>query len=177
MTLAAPPAGETTPPELTLDDLVERHGDAVLRLACAMLRDRTLAEDVFQDVFVSAFRSAATIRDPAAVRSWLLTVTANRCRDELRSWSRRHVSYVSDVPEPDLRQDLGADGPDPGLAPAVLDLPPRFREVILLHYYFELPVADVARVVGVPPVTVRTRLHRARAALRGALAKEGSTDV
>lgn len=149
------------------------HGTAVLRLARSYVGDAALAEDVFQDVFVQAFRSASELRDPQAMRSWLLTITANRSRDHLRSWTRRNVSYVRELPE---RGDV--DSPpesmheDRALADAVLALPLPFREVVLLHYYEQLSIPEVAQVLGIPSVTVRTRLHRARRALRRALREQ-----
>ena len=119
-----------------------------------------------------AMRAAGDVRDPDAVRPWLLAITANRCRDELRSWARRNVSYVADVPEPDARSSGGSHDADPDLAHAILELAPPFREAILLHYYYGLSVAAIARVLELSPVTVRTRLHRGRGALRRALEKE-----
>jgi RNA polymerase sigma-70 factor (ECF subfamily) len=146
---------------------MDEHGTAVLRLARAYLGDAALAEDVFQDVFVQAFRSASGLRDARAVRAWLLTVTANRCRDHLRSWTRRKVSFAGEVPEAVVAPET--EDQDRQLVEAVLALPVAFREVVLLRYYEELSVAEIASVLAVPPVTVRTRLHRARKALRRSL--------
>lgn len=148
---------------------MREHGPSVLRLARSYLGDAHQAEDVFQDVFLRAYRSASSLRDRGAVKTWLLSVTANRCRDLLRSWGRRNVVPTAELPE--LPHHDGVDDTDVELVEAVLSLPLPLREVVFLHYYEGLSPAEIGKLLGVPMVTVRTRLHRARHALRSRLAE------
>jgi RNA polymerase sigma-70 factor (ECF subfamily) len=158
-----------------LELLMREHGDAVLRLAWSYLRDRPAAEDVFQEVFVRAYRHGAGIRQPERARAWLLTTTANVCRDQLRSWSHRNVLTSESVPDPGaapMSADERIDRSDRALVEALLALPPRLREVVYLRYYEGLSIEEIASVTGAVSVTVRTRLHRARRALARALGQE-----
>ena len=164
-----------------LERLMEEHGRAVLALAFSYLRDAVLAEDVFQEVFARAFRSGATIRDPRRTRAWLLSVTANLCRDNLRSWSRRSLVLVAEPPErpggATPLDALSARESDRELAEAVLALSRPLREVVVLRHYEGLSAGETARVLGIGTVTVRTRLYRARRELARVLTEEVSHDA
>lgn len=161
---------------------VEAHGQAVLRLAYAFLRDRQAAEDVFQEVFWKAHEQAGKLADPEKVGPWLLQVTANRCRDLLRSaWWRRvkdrlfgtAVESESTSVAADPVRSLEQASTREAVAQAVWALPDGFRETVVLHYFEGLGTAAVARVLGVREGTVHSRLHRARALLRESLQEWG----
>jgi RNA polymerase sigma-70 factor (ECF subfamily) len=154
---------------------MREHGDAVLRLAWSYVRNRAGAEDVFQEVFIRAYRYGAGIRQAESARTWLLTTTANVCRDQLRSWSRRHVLASESLPDradPSPGPEEQVDASDRALVDGLLALAPRLREVVYLRYYEGLSIDEIAEVVGARSVTVRTRLHRARRALARALGRE-----
>jgi RNA polymerase sigma-70 factor (ECF subfamily) len=164
--------------ESELAALMDEHGRAVLVLAFAYLRDRSLAEDVFQEVFVRADRARRADGGPARTRSWLLAVTANLCRSQLRARSRCPLLLVAEIPESGGASPDGADAAlarerDRELAEAVLALPVPLREAVVLYYYEGLSTPEVAEALGVGAITVRTRLHRARSALRRALERPG----
>lgn len=176
---AAPPA------EALAAAWMEAHGQAVLRLAYAFLRDRQAAEDVFQEVFLKAHAHADSLGDEARVRPWLLQVTANRCRDLLRSaWWRRVKERLWGVPaagsepvahdpEVDPVRMLERAGAREAVAQAVWALPDGFRETVVLHYFEGLDTAAVARLTGVREGTVHSRLHRARHLLKAQLQEWG----
>jgi len=159
----------------TVEGWIEEHGAAVLRLAYAALLNHAQAEDVFQEVFIKAYRHADRLRDPERVRPWLLQVTMNACRDLRRSWWWRRIregpgldglapaaqGQESDPAGAAIRADVRHS-----LVRALRTLPDGYREVVVLHYYEGLAAPEVARILGVRVGTVHSRLHRARQLLR-----------
>ena len=150
-----------------MEDAIRRHGTAVYRLACAYLRNPHDADDVFQDVFLRYAEKAPAFRDDDHRRAWLLRVTINRCRSLQRSaWWKRIVP---------LEQAVGASSPppeDPALSQALDRLPVKYRTVIHLSCHEGLDTQEIAGLLGVKPVSVRSQLSRARAMLE-ALLEEG----
>jgi RNA polymerase sigma-70 factor (ECF subfamily) len=161
------------------------HLGAAYNLARWLLRDASQAEDAVQDAFLNAFRCFDELRAETA-RPWLLAIVRNACFD-----SMRRDRHVADRVEFDEMRDsdvlaIGAvtvASADPAaiweqrqcserVDAAIKALPPLFREVIVLRELEEMTYQDVARVVGVPIGTVMSRLSRARALLRKALAAE-----
>lgn len=153
------------------DDFMEatlaRWGGAVYRLALSQTRSVADAEDVVQDVFLALFRSAVEFRDDGHVKAWLLHVAANRCRELHRAaWTRRVE------PRDDMTSLAGTQDAAEKVALAALDrhpvwevlaeLPESQRMAVHLRYVEDCSVAEVARIMGCSPVTVRTRLFRAR---------------
>lgn len=165
--------------EATIADWVAAYGDDVLKLAYFYLKDRQLAEDVFQETFTRAFTQLDRFRGEAAAKTWLYRIAVNLCRDRLRSWSARNLLLLgADL----LRRITDGGGTEESalaavdadwLLRAVLQLPPEYREVVVLVYYEGMDLGDVAQALDLPPGTVRSRLHRARGKLRQMLLKGG----
>lgn len=154
-----------------MEDAIRRHGIAVYRLAFAYMRSPHDADDVFQDVFLRYAEKAPPFRDDDHRRAWLLRVTINRCRSVYRSawWKRiiplEHAGAIA-VPPPD----------DPALAEALDRLPAKYRTVIHLSCHEGLDTQEIAALLGVKPVSVRSQLSRARTMLK-ALLEEGDAHV
>ena len=148
---------------LLLDPLWE----PAYRLAYTMLRERTAAEDAVQESALKAWRSAPRLRDDTAeLRPWFLTIVANQCRSMRRNrWWR--VLRSSDPPRGMAAADPADDRID--LSRALLRLSARDREVLALRYYLDLPVEEVARVLGITVAATKSRLHRAVRALEPVL--------
>ena len=150
-----------------MEDIIRRHGTAVYRLAYAYMRNPHDADDVFQDVFLRYAEKAPAFRDDDHRRAWLLRVTINRCRSLYRSaWRKRTVplehARAASTPPPD----------DPALSEALDRLPAKYRTVIHLSCHEGLDAQEIAALLGVKPVSVRSQLSRARAMLK-ALLEEG----
>ena len=150
-----------------MEDAIRRHGTAVYRLAYAYMRSPHDADDVFQDVFLRYAEKAPAFRDDEHRRAWLLRVTINRCRSRYRSawWMRivprEHASGLA-TPPPE----------DPVLTEALDRLPAKYRTVIHLSCHEGLDTQEIATLLGVKPVSVRSQLSRARTMLTELL-KEG----
>jgi RNA polymerase sigma-70 factor (sigma-E family) len=134
----------------------------------AFTTDLTEAQDVVQEAFARALARPRGLSDVDSPEAWLRTVALNVVR---RRWRRRQV-LEKILLRTRPTQELLAPAPGPehrDLHDALAELPRAFREVVVLHYLADLPVDEVAQVLGVPPGTVKSRLSRARTALASLL--------
>lgn len=146
-------------------EAVEQYGSAVYRLAYAMTRSRSDADDVFQEVFLRLHRSAPVFANEAHRRAWLLRVTANCARSLLSSSWRKRVLPLEDVY---VYTDPEASDVDAAMA----RLPGKYRAVIHLFYYEGYQTEEIAQILGRSPSTVRAQLTRARQKLRELLKED-----
>jgi len=164
--------------------LVEEHQVIARRVAVTMVGWGGDADDVVQDAFVRAFTRLDQLEEGRRFRPWLLAIVANGARNHHRSTGRRAAVTLRVAVRPD--EPAAAVGTDPAvaaeadearrrLAAAVAALPERDREVVALRYFAELTEAEAAEALGCPAGTVKSRLSRALARLRTALAEEVPT--
>jgi len=149
--------------------IVHRWQGRLVTLAWRFCRDRTMAEDMAQEAFVKAFRALRTFRGDSAFSTWLTAIAMNTYRSCLRD--RPPVAATLDAAR---AVGQGAD-PFIGLQDqeraavvrrAVLALPEKYREPLVLYYFQEMDLVATARVLGIPEGTVKARLSRARDLLR-----------
>ncbi len=157
--------------EEALTRLVSEYQTPLLRTCYMYLKDAQLAEDAVQETFLKAYRTLPSFRGECSEKTWLTKIAMNICRDFLRGAWLRHVDRrvtPEMLPEP----AAPADAEDGELLAAVMNLPRRHREVILLYYYQEMSTQDIALALGLKRSSVSGRLQRARARLRGLLEEE-----
>ena len=155
--------------ESTFADLLKPLIEPGFKLALAMLHDPTAAEDAVQEASFTAWRKLGRMADRGRLRPWFLGVVANKCRNARRNrWTSRaelteDISVVSSeettVRGADLRRAIARLGHDDRLA-------------VVLYFYLDLPVDEVATVTGATVGATRTRLHRAIRKLRPGVAIE-----
>lgn len=156
---------------MSIEEMMARHGGDILRLCLLYLGDRQLAEDAFQETFVKAWRHRDAFRGACSERTWLSRIAVNTCRDMLRSdWFRlmRRSQPIETLL--DLAAPQHADAAP--VRDAVLALPGKYREVIVLYYDRDMTLGEIARTLRLPVNTVSTRLRRARALLKKTLGEE-----
>jgi RNA polymerase sigma-70 factor (ECF subfamily) len=135
-----------------------------------ILRDPVRAEDAVQEAYAKAWRDLPGLRDPDRFEAWLRRLVVHACYDELRRARRRPIQV-----HPDGLDDLlTSDGEEvladrDALERAVRGLDIDLRTVVVLFYYLDLPVPEVAQAAGIAVGTAKSRLFRARAELRSAL--------
>jgi RNA polymerase sigma-70 factor (ECF subfamily) len=143
-----------------------------------ILRDMELARDALQEAMVRAWRDLPGLRDPDRFDAWLHRLTVNACLDAARHRRRRvievELTSTVDIPVPDGSVSR-ADHDE--LDAALRDLEPDLRAIVVLHYYLELTLPETAHALGVPVGTVKSRLHRALAALRLSVSPVSATAV
>ena len=154
-----------------LEQVMNRYGTTVYRLAYAQTRSASDADDIYQEVFLRYFRKCPHFESEEHRKAWLIRVCINVSRSLLTSsWWRSTVPLDERIPLPEQElQDL---------SDALDQLRRKDRELLHLFYYEELSTREMARILGRKESTVRTQLTRARARLgeimKGASCYEGS---
>ncbi len=172
--------GGAAEPAAALRQLHEQHGAALLGFASRLTHNPDLARDIVQDVLLRAWRHPEVVTsDEHDARAWLFTVTRNLVIDRWRSAANRYETVV-DVQTLTQRAPVGEDASSTVLdrwliADALSSLSPSHRAVIVAAYYEGRSVAEMARQLGVPEGTVKSRLHYGLRALRLALEEKGVT--
>ncbi len=158
--------------------LIEGQLDRAFRLATVILGSAIEAEDAVADAALSAWRSRRRLREPDRFEAWFGRILVNACRDRLRMRRRRPVTELSadEVRGPDSnRTDFREAVHDrDAMSRAFETLEPDERIVLVLRFWYDLPVDAIAERVGVPVGTAKSRLHHATQRLRAALAVAGS---
>jgi RNA polymerase sigma-70 factor, ECF subfamily len=139
--------------------------DQGFRLAFGMLHDREAAEDVVQEATVRSWRKLGNLRAGTPMRPWYLAIVANQCRSVFRSrwWSVILAETVAGRSRDEF-EDRIARGAD--LRAALRRLAPEQRLVLVLRYYLDLSLDEVAATAGIPVGTAKSRINRGLAAMR-----------
>ncbi|MBE6757272.1 MAG: sigma-70 family RNA polymerase sigma factor [Ruminococcaceae bacterium] len=149
----------------SVEQVFLQYRQTVYRLALARLGNSAAAEDAVQEVFLRYVRKAPVFREAEHCKAWLLRVTVNCCRSaRTTAWARHTVPLEDTLTAPPI-ESLG-------VFDAVQTLPPAQRVVIHLFYYEGYSVREIAQMTSATEATVKTRLHRARTALRNLLDTE-----
>ena len=148
--------------------LVRRHQDVVFCLVYQRLRDRAEAEDACQEAFLRAYRNLPKLRSPTRFASWLYSIGINAAREHLRR--RRPMIPFADVPEPEVsRPEEPAEERVDEVLEALGKLAPKYRIPLTLRYVRGLKYEEIAAVLHIAAVSVRSRVHRAKVMLRAKL--------
>lgn len=140
--------------------LARTHIDTVYRLALSCTRSSADADDVTQEVFLRLLRTSKGFESDEHAKNWLMRVTVNECK---RVWKRARSAERLE----DYADKLTFSSEENGeLFRLVMGLPHKYRAPIHLHYYEGYSTAEIARVMNIPPSTVRTRLERGRKRLK-----------
>jgi len=168
------PADPEAARALAFERLVEDRLDATYRLARLILRDAQEAEDATHDAFARAWRDHHRLRDADRFDAWFGRILVNACRDRLRRGSHRRHGGLAEAAGATATHDAHRQVDDrDALERAFRSLNADQRIAVVLRYYRDLPVEQVARSVGAPVGTVRSRLHYGLRELRRALEAAG----
>ncbi len=169
--------------EGAFDEVVRLHGDKVFNLVLRMVGNRAEAEDIAQEVFVTLFKSIDTFRGESKFTTWLLRIAANHSKNRIKYLARRATDRggLDGTPEGALADQGEApvqshvEGPDRLLEAAQVEdimqkaiaaLDEDHRLVVVLRDIEELSYEEIGEITGLPEGTVKSRLHRARTALK-----------
>ena len=153
--------------EQALVRLMEQYGDGIKRMCCVYLRDPGAAEDAAQETFIKAYDHIEPLLGGEIVneRAWLSRIAINTCKDMLRSSWMRHIDRRRAIEElplatpPQHQENLE-------LTEAILSLPPKLKDIVLLHYYQGLTLRTCAQILGISAPTASRYLAQAMKRLR-----------
>jgi RNA polymerase sigma-70 factor (ECF subfamily) len=165
------PAVTSEEPADTFAALTRRDVDRAFRLAWAILGNDEDAQDATQDALTAAWQQRRSLRDPDKLEAWLSRILINKCRDRLRSRgrSRDRVRSIELVALPAVADGSHTTADRDELGRALESLNPDQRIVVILRFWADLTVDAIADRLGVPPGTVKSRLHHSLNALRSTL--------
>ena len=155
--------------EQEVNRAVEQYADMVRRLCMLHLKNAADTEDIFQNVFLKYVLRSMPFESETHEKAWFIRVTINACKDLLKSFFRSRTVSLDEVVQlpaetpPDHREVLEA----------VLSLPPKYKDVVYLHYYEGYTAPEISRMLGKNVNTVYTRLNRSKQLLREKLGGDG----
>jgi len=174
MVVVEPAASAASLEAEAFSSLMVAHVDRAYRLAWAILGDDDEAQDATQEAFIKAWRNRGSLRDPARLDAWLSRILVNSCRDRLRTRTRSGARLV-ELDDLHTRADESTAGhfdrasTRDELDRALASLDPDHRIVVILRFWADLTVDDIADRIGVPAGTVKSRLHHSMRSLRSYL--------
>ena len=149
----------------TIERLILQYQTPLLRLCYVQLQDQALAEDAVQETFLKAYKGFDSFRGDSSEKTWLTRIAVNTCRDFQRGgWFKHTDRRVT----PDMLPvgTVQPDTEDLDLSLAVMKLPRKMREAILLYYYQDMSTEEIAETLGIAQSSVSNRLRRGREKLR-----------
>ena len=167
--------GPVKAPEARLDEWTALYGDAVLRTCFMYLSDRALAEDATQDTFIKVWRGVVRFegRNDSSIKTWILRIAINTCKDYHRTAWFRHVDLSKALENlPPAIRDVTDESRTIFLD--VMRLPLALKQVVLLYHFHDLTLAETAQILHVSRSAIQHRLRKAYALLRSEPERSGS---
>lgn len=159
---------------ISFEELVNEYGKAIFKYIFSLVKHKELAEDLYQEVLLSAYLAYSSIKEQGKYKSWLYTIAINKCRDYWRKenkskqfWKEEVYSYSVSfespfIPEEEVLHNFSAQQ----MAEKVSLLPEIYRNPIYLYYYHDMSLVEIAQTNNLPMSTVKTRMKRAKERLR-----------
>lgn len=146
------------------DAVMDEHARYLVRIAYLYVKNWATAEDLVQEVFVTYFQKSDQFRNEASLKTYLTKMTANRAKDYLRSWKhKRDVLFDTIfVQTKSTEEDLLQKEQLALLEKKLFELPMKYREPLILYYYDEQSIFEIAEYLQLNENTVKTRLRRAK---------------
>jgi len=151
-----------------LERLMNEYGNDVLRIAYLYLKDQSLAEDAFQEVFLKVYKKYSSFRNNSSEKTWIIRIAINVCKDLLKTnWSKLVVSYdesfLNQIPD-DFEVDQLFEKKQ--LFEEIKNLPNKYKDVIILYYYQGYDILEIATILKSTTGSVSSLLKRARDLLK-----------
>ncbi|MED4456208.1 sigma-70 family RNA polymerase sigma factor [Metabacillus fastidiosus] len=164
--------------EEIIDQLMQEYSDDILHLVYTYVKNRTTAEDLTQEIFLKCYEKLNQFNQQATLKTWVYRIASNHCKDYLRSWHYRKITLSDKILDyipsksKQVEEEIIANSEENILTNAVMNLPLKYREVVFLHYYEELSLAEISKITTVNINTIKTRLKRAKELLKDKMIKE-----
>jgi len=141
---------------------IEKYSDMIRRICFIYLKNYSDVEDVFQDVFLKYILYNGIFESSEHEKAWFVRVTINRCKDVLRSFFRKNISYINDID----KSKLAINDKHSEVLDAVLQLPYNYKTVIYLFYYENYTAVEIGQMLNRKENTIYTWLSRAKKMLK-----------
>ncbi|MFN7250591.1 MAG: sigma-70 family RNA polymerase sigma factor [Anaerobacillus sp.] len=154
--------------EEAIEVLMTEYGEEIKRLIFTYTKNWAQADDLTQEVFLTIYLKLNQYTGKSTIRTWIYSIAINKCKDFKKSWYFRNIQIVdklvsfakTDTKTPEMETVQKDD--KSFLMEQVMSLPINYREVILLFYYKEFTIDEIATITGLNKATIKTRLKRAR---------------
>jgi len=158
-------------------DLVNEYSDDVWNFSFLLVKDRATADDITQEVFLHAFRTLHRFEGRSSPKTWLLAMARNKSINWLKSSFIKRVTLVGLAHRKSQHRSAEQEAIERSaihtIWQTVMKLPAKQREVLILDAHYEFSYMEIAQILNVSEGTVKSRLHRARAALEKMLKENG----
>lgn len=142
-------------------EIYNRHVDTVYRVCFSFMKNAADTEDMVQETFLKFISCEKNFASEEHEKAWLIVTASNTCKDELRRFKRK-FQYIRDCLKPENSVSAGEEG----ISELIMALPPKYKEVVYLHYYEGYQASEIAGMLHCPASTVRSQLSRARKLLK-----------
>lgn len=164
-----------------LEELMRTYGNDVLRMAYLYVKDIHTAEDMFQEVFIKVNKNLEQFRGESDIKTWLMRITINTCKDYLKSAYHTKVVPMTEYEEDSLEAEDDFEKLEQAekaktVREAVMELPEKYRDVVICIYFNNMSVEATAKELNMQPGTVKSRLSRAREKLKPVLERRLSDE-
>jgi len=162
--------------EMTFENVLMSYNKFVFRIAYTYTKNYAEAEDILQDVFIKYFKHNEPFECEEKLRGWLIKVTVNMSKNYLRSFRfKKNDEIDENMPEPIQNPNKFEDKTD--VYQAVMKLPAKYRQVVMLFYYEDMTINQIADAFDCKESTVKTQLFRARDMLKETLKGEYDYEI
>ncbi|MBN3554663.1 sigma-70 family RNA polymerase sigma factor [Fictibacillus nanhaiensis] len=167
--------------EERLKRMIKQYGESILRLCYSYVKDQAKAEDILQDTMLTVYLQMDDLREKQAIKSWVYRIAINKCKDYLKSWHYKQfklsqrLTFTASSNEKPIELKLIIQDETEQLIQEIMQLKPKYREVIILFYYEELSLQEMELVLKLKSSTVKSRLYQARQLLKSRLEKKGGS--
>ncbi|MBP3041413.1 sigma-70 family RNA polymerase sigma factor, partial [Bacillaceae bacterium Marseille-Q3522] len=144
---------------------MNRYGQTVVRLAFSYVKNKQLAEDISQEVFISCYKNLTFFRKESTYKTWIYKITINKCRDVMKSWSYKNLIFIEMITsmrktkDSSIEESIIKQEENYMISQSILHLPAKLREVMILYYYEELKIEEISKLLELKTNTIKTRLH------------------
>lgn len=161
-------------PAYEIEALIREYGNDVLRTAYMYVKDLHMAEDIFQEVFIKVNQKLSTFMGDSSIKTWIIRITINTCKDYLKSAYNRRVVPMKDYQEDSIvsisdYDEVEKQDRNKIIKESILSLPKKYKDVVICIYFHDMSITETAKTLNIAEGTVKSRLSRAKNKLKSKL--------
>ena len=167
--------------EHAIEVIMNLYGNEIKRYVFTFMKNHADTDDVTQEVFLTVYQKLHTFQGRSSLKSWIYSIATNKCKDHLRSWQVRNRNLKEKLKRNlsknqenilSLEDKVVKNSESKELLQQILQLPIKYREVIILYYFYDFSTVEMSKILQTKDATIRTRLRRGRDQLRSMLRSE-----